>query len=125
MLRLYAAIGVVIALLAGYGAWQSNKAATALEKVDAMSAQLSALQRGVDASNEAIGRLDAAMVKVSAKAATVRERVITMERENAAVRSFLDIPVPDAGCMLDDTCATGGPQHGAIAPVLTAPTTGE
>jgi hypothetical protein len=128
-LKLYAIGGLLltIALLAGYGAWQSNKAAAALDKVDALSTQLTALQRGVDASNEAIIGMGAALDKASRKAVTIRERVITMERNNVEVRAFLDIPVPPDGCMLDDSCTTGrtGPQRGASAPLRAASATGE
>lgn len=127
MLRLYATGGVLlfIALLAGYGAWQSNRATDALEKLDALSTRLDALQQGVDASNAAIMAMDTNLARVAAKAVTVRERVITMERNDATVRAFLDIPVPDAGCMLDDTCTTGIPQRSASAPMRAASATRE
>ena len=128
MLKLYLAGGLLacIALLAGYGAWQSNKAAAALEKVDALSTQLTALQAGVDASNEAIRNMDVVLERVARKAVTVRERVITMERNDATVRAFLDIPVPANGCMLDDSCTTAGAasERGASAPLRAASATG-
>lgn len=129
MLRLYLAGGALlaIALLVGYGAWQSNKAAAALEKVDALTTKLDALQRGVDASNTAILAMDSRLAAVARKAVTVRERVITMERNDATVRNFLDIPTPANGCMLDDSCATAGAaaERSASAPMRAASATGE
>jgi hypothetical protein len=123
--RLYALL--LIALLAGYGAWQSSRATDALEKLDALSTRLDALQQGVDASNAAILAMDVSLNRVAAKAATVRERVITMERNDATVRSFLDTPLPPGGCMLDDTCSTAGSgaESSAPAPMPAAPATGE
>jgi hypothetical protein len=127
MNRLYLLGGVAlaVALLVGYGKWQAHRADLAMEKLEAVSSQLTALQAGVSASNEAIARLDLAMGQVARKAVTIRERVITMERNDAQVRAFLDTPAPPDGCLLDDTCATGSPLRSAPAPMRPASATGE
>lgn len=114
-----------IALLVGYASWQSHRAAGAMEKLDAVTNRLDALQVGVDASNKAILAMDAKMLAVTKKATVVRERVIQMERNDATVKAFLDIPVPVDGCMLDDTCATGIPKPSPAAPMRPASATGQ
>jgi hypothetical protein len=125
--RLYLAGGLLalIALLAGYGAWQAGKAATALEKVDAMQQQLTALQAGVQASNDAIEGLHESMGTLARKAVTIRERVISMERNDASVRAVLDVPLPPDGCLLDDTCTTGTPIGGPAPTVRPASATAQ
>ena len=126
-LKFYGAIALLagFGILAGVAAWQSNRAASALEKLDAVNTRLDALQQGVDASNEAIVTMNESLRKVERKAVTVRERVITMERNDASVKAFLDTPLPANGCMLDDTCATGSPKRGPASAMPAASATAE
>lgn len=92
----------------------------AAEKTQEQQAQqLRSLQQGAAASDEAINNMEDALLHQGVHAAAVRQRVVNMGNDDAAVSKWLDTVLPPGGCMLDDTCPAsadaGSAQRGPAA----------
>lgn len=121
MLKTYIDIAIaaaVVALLV-FAGWEydqrkldADKLATAQGQVTQLQAGLTQLQAGIDASNAAIAGVAASQAAATVHASTVRQRVVTMGKNDATIQKWLDTRLPAGGCMLDDTC-TGGIAPGA------------
>jgi hypothetical protein len=127
---------LLAALLAvsGYAAvqWtinQSNESKiTNLEtRVHAAEGSLSAIQAANTVSDTLSSQLSEMIGKINDKGVVINERVVKMERENEQVRDLLGTALPDAGCMLDDTCgaASSASTIGASTGNVQAPTPGK
>lgn len=70
---------------------------------------LAAVERSVEVSDKLLGELGSSLRKTSEKGSMIGERVAMLEKNNAEIRSFLALPLPDDGCLLDNTCEAGVP----------------
>lgn len=107
----YVLLGLLLAV-SGYAAvqWTINRSQAgqiaALEtRVQTAEGTLIAIGSASMVSDELTRGMTEAIAAIGDRGVTVTERVVRMERENEEVRDLLGTRLPDAGCMLDDTCA--------------------
>lgn len=107
----YIVLGLLLAV-SGYAAvqWTINRSQAgqiaALEtRVQTAEGTLIAIGSASMVSDELTRGMTEAIAAIGDRGVTVTERVVRMERENEEVRDLLGTRLPDAGCMLDDTCA--------------------
>lgn len=110
----YVLLGLLLAV-SGYAAVQwtinqsnENKIVALETRVHAAEASLNAITGANVVSNTLSSQLSEMIGKINDKGVVINERVIRMERENEQVRDLLGTALPDAGCMLDDTCGAAG-----------------
>lgn len=94
------------------------------DRIVALEARLTAAEQSVTdmrkeraISDHLVEELGTGMAKIAEKRHTITERVTYLERSDEAIRNVLDVPLPDNGCLLDDTCGAAGlsPAGGGVA----------
>lgn len=92
--------------------------------LDSTKESLAAVERSMEVSDKLIGELGSTLRKTSERGSMISERVSMLEKNNAEIRSFLALHLPDDGCLLDNTCEAGvsipASKPGAVAPVRQA-----
>lgn len=115
-IKTYVDIAVALAVVALllFAGWEydqrkldADKLTAAQGQVTQLQAGLTQLQAGIEASNAAIAGVAASQAAVTGHASTVRQRVVTMGKNDATIQKWLDTRLPADGCMLDDTCTDG------------------
>lgn len=70
------------------------------------------IRKSMEITDALIENLSVSVNDVRANSAEVRNRVASLEKNNATFRLYLNEHLPVDGCMLDDTCAKGGNSAG-------------
>ena len=68
---------------------------------------LSAVEASVKVSDKLLSDLGNTLRQSDERGSMIGERVSMLERNNAEIRSFLALRLPDDGCLLDNTCEAG------------------
>ena len=122
------AVGLLIVGLVVFAGWQYDQRKLTDAKMDRLGDQLTAtqgvltqLQQGQAADTAAIQSMAASQALVAQHGSVVRQRVVTMGKNDDKVRTWLDTLLPADGCMLDDTCpgrAVANPPVGGASAAL-------
>lgn len=112
-LRLYVIYALIAIAIIGAGIGVSAKFSqkemeNTLERqadtIEKQRVDLSVLEDARKADTAVISALQSDVQNISANNSAAQSRIRTLENTNAEIKSFLNLALPDGGCVLDNSC---------------------
>ena len=105
------ALTALLLIVGGFAAVQFGINQVRKERVENLTTKLHNAEQAFESISEAAtatgvasAELAVKLQEIDVKGSVITERVTIMERSNEKIRDILSTPLPDNGCLLDDSC---------------------